>query len=61
MATGIGTVEVRKRHGVMVVVALGRTPRGQKYIKKELKLKAKSSQDPKFKAELATAVAELYG
>lgn len=61
MASGVGTIEVKKMKGKMVVSGLGRTARGQKFIKKAISLEATSTTDPKFKAEQATAVAEILG
>lgn len=60
MAAGIATVEVRSSRGVLVVQALGRTNRGQKFIKGIVPLGVKSTTDPTFKSHLETAVAELF-
>lgn len=57
-ATGIN---IKKSRGRMVVQALGRTPRGQKYVKGSKVLNATSIADPKFKEEMAAAVDELLG
>lgn len=55
------TIEVKRDHGKLTVIATGRTPRGQKYIKAKKALSVKSSKDKKFKEEMAAAVAELLG
>lgn len=60
MAIGIGAVHVKKERGVMVVVGKGQTPKGKAYIKDRKQLKAKSSKDPNFKAELALAIEEMF-
>lgn len=60
MASGIGTVEVKRTHGKLTVQGLGQTPRGQRYIKKAIPLKAQDPSDPKFKEELAAAVEKLF-
>jgi len=61
MASGIATIHVRKSKGMMAVQGDGRTPRGQKYIKETIELTVKSTADPRFKAEMATAVEKLLG
>ena len=61
MAAGIGTVEVKKVHGKMVVNGLGQTPRGQKFIRNAVVLEVADPADPKFKGELSTAVTQLLG
>lgn len=60
MAHGIATIHVRVQRKGLVVQAQGRTDRGQKYIKEEIALEAKSPADPNFKTELAAAVEKLY-
>lgn len=60
MAKGIGTVEIRVQHGKLTVVGLGKTPRGQRYIKESIPLEAKDMFDPNFKTELAEAVEKLF-
>lgn len=60
MSSGIASVEVRKTKKGLEVLAMGRTPRGQKYVKAKKALEAKSPSDPKFKAELDSAIKELF-
>ena len=57
MTVGIGQVHVKKERGVMVVVGRGQTPKGKAYIQARRALKVKSPSDPKFKDELAEAIA----
>ena len=53
------TIEIRTARGQVVVVATGRTPSGQRYIKDTKTLDAKKIADPQFKVQMATAVLEL--
>lgn len=59
MANGIGTVQVKRNHGELVVQGLGQTPRGQKFIRDTKRLGVKSSTDPQFKAKLKAAVEQM--
>lgn len=59
MTSGIATVHVKKARGKIIVEGEGRTPRGQKYLKGNIPLKASKMSDKDFKSELAAAVAEL--
>lgn len=61
MKPGIGAVEVRKQHGKIIVQGLGKTARGQRYIKTTVPIDAESMSDRKFKQELAAAVDEILG
>ena len=61
MANGIGTVEVRRERGKVIVQGKGRTPRGTQYIKSKQALDVKRVSDPGFKEELAAAVDKLLG
>ncbi len=61
MANGIGTVEVRKARGKVVVQGLGRTPRGTKFIRKTTVLDVTDITDKKFKGEMTAAVNEMLG
>lgn len=54
-------VEITRKRGKLVMRLMNRTPRGTKYIKKELVMKAESMSDPSFKAEIATDLAKLVG
>lgn len=59
MGHGIAAIEVKRQRGVMVVNGLGRTPRGQKYIKKSIPIEDTKGDTKKLKAEIARAVKEL--
>lgn len=60
MAAGIGTVEVKRARGTLVVQGLGKTPRGQNFIRQTKALSAKRMHDPAFKSELKLVVAEMF-
>lgn len=60
MAIGIGTVQVKRERGELVVQGLGKTPRGQNFIKDTETLGVKSSADPAFKGKLVAAVAKMF-
>lgn len=60
MAAGIGTVQVKRERGKLVVQGLGKTPRGQKFIKDTVELDAAHMSDPAFKSDLAKAVTEIF-
>ncbi len=53
------TIEIRQTRGHIAVVATGRTPSGQRYIKDTITLDVQVISDPKFKAQMADAVLEL--
>lgn len=55
----VTAVEVRRSRGTLVVVGLGATPRGQRYIKAQKELKAKRVSDKDFKAQMTAAVDEM--
>lgn len=59
MAAGIGTIQVKREHGVLVVQGLGKTPRGQKFIRRTTPLKSKNITSKGFKSEMRTAVEEM--
>ena len=59
MTSGVGQVHVKRQRGKLVVIGFGVSPKGQKYIRASEEIAAKSPADPKFKGELATAVAKL--
>ena len=59
MAKGIAQVHVRKTKGHMTVIAMGQTPRGQKYIKSSVPLSAIAPNDKNLKGEIASAVEEM--
>lgn len=56
MSNGIGTIEVRKSHGKLVVQGLGQTARGTKFIRTTTELTATKMSDKNFKSEMAAAV-----
>lgn len=60
MAVGIGTVQVKKSRGTLVVQGLGKTPRGTNYIRDTIDLSVKNTADPKFKEEMAAAVSKMF-
>lgn len=55
------SVEIRKTKGHMVVQIIGRTQRGQKYLKAQEVLGAKRITDKEFKQEMTDAVEQLLG
>lgn len=59
MAVGIGTIQVKRERGKLVVQGLGKTPRGQKFIKDTEVLGVKSPADPDFKTQLGAAVSKM--
>lgn len=61
MSNGIATIQVKRQRGIVTVQGLGRTNRGQKFIKGNTGLSAVSFADPKFKGELLVAVKEMLG
>lgn len=52
-------IVVRVQKGRVTISAMGRTPRGTKYIKATKALDVKGFRDKNFKAQLKTAIAEL--
>lgn len=59
MASGIGTIHVRRIRGHMVVQGDGQTPRGKRFIRATEVLRCKTPSDPDFKKELEAAVEEM--
>ena len=59
MATGIATIQLKRRKGHPTILAMGKTPRGQSYLKEMRPLKVTSTKDKDFKKELAEAVKDL--
>ena len=53
------TITLRRSRGVLVVQATGLTNKGQKYLKGQVPLKARTTNDPDFKNEIAAAVTKL--
>lgn len=60
MASSYGTIHLKVVNKRLKVIGMGQTPRGQNFIKQVVGMNARSPADPKFKAELATAVDELF-
>lgn len=56
----IGTVEVRRVRGKLVVQGMGRTARGTKFIAKQEELTPKNMKDKGFKSALSAAVLKLF-
>jgi hypothetical protein len=54
-------LEVKRQHGLLVLNAIGRTPKGKKFIKGQETLDAQRMSSKKFKGELAVALKKLYG
>lgn len=52
-------IEVKIRRDELIVQAIGRNAKGQRYIKGSIPLKAKKISDPNFKAEMEAAVIKL--
>lgn len=55
------SIEIKKSHGKLVVLAIGRTGKGRRYIKETRVLDVPSVADKKFKAAMAQAVVEMLG
>lgn len=53
------SIEVRIRRGQVIIQAIGRNAKGQRYIKGIVPLKAKTISDTNFKAQMTAAVQEL--
>lgn len=54
-------IEIKVERGRLVVRAIGRGPRGQKYVKARKVLAARTMYDKDFKAQMDSAVKELLG
>lgn len=52
-------IEIRMARGRLCVYAIGRTGRGQRFVKGFRELQCKSLGDQNFKAEMSQAVTEL--
>ena len=61
MAKEFATVEIRRVRGVLRLVGLGKTGRGQRYIKNQVDVDAPKLSSPDFKDELAKAMKNLTG
>jgi hypothetical protein len=60
MAERYGTIHVRRRRGVLVVIGQGKTGRGQSYTKRTEALESKKMNSPEFKSQLKSAIIKLY-
>lgn len=61
MAKGIGTVQIRRQRGKLVVQGLGQTPRGQRFIRSTEDLKAPTMASKDFKDEVSVAITKMLG
>lgn len=59
MASGISAIHVKRQQGKMMVLAMGQTPRGQRYLKDLAVLKEEQLSDSNFKASLGIAINEI--
>lgn len=59
MATGIATIHVRRRRKKVSVIGMGRSPRGQKFVRQIIELQVESLDDPKFKEQMQAAVEQM--
>ena len=59
MAKSIGQIHVKRERGIMTVIGMGSTPRGQRFINARAALNVKTAGDPNFKKELAIAVSKM--
>lgn len=60
MPNNILSLELRKQRGVLMVQAIGQTPRGTRFLKQRAFLSTNSPKDETFKAELAEAVQLVF-
>lgn len=60
MAKGIGTIAVKRQRGKLTVMGLGKTPRGQNFIKDSVEIHSPSTRSPDFKEKLSAAVEKLF-
>ena len=60
MAARYGTIQVKRMRGKVVLIGMGKTGRGQRYIKKTVAIDVKNMRSKDFKGQLATAVTKLY-
>lgn len=59
MPSNILSIELRESKNGLTVQAIGQTPRGTRFLKQHVYMKAQEPDDPDFKRELAEAVAFL--
>jgi len=60
MPVEYASIEIKRQGGKTVVMGIGRTGRGTKYIKALETALVKSPADPKYKSEIVAAIAKLY-
>lgn len=60
MTNGIATVELKRMRGKLTVIGNGRTPRGRKYIKHAIPIKATRTSDKLFKSQMEAAVIAMF-
>lgn len=59
MGNGIATVEVRVRRDHAYVLGMGRTPRGQRFIRQNIMLATSRIGSKEFKVQMGEAVKEM--
>lgn len=60
MAERFGTIQVKEMRRQVVVIGMGKTGRGQRYIKKTVAIGVQNMRSKNFKGAMASAVAELF-
>jgi hypothetical protein len=60
MGERYGTIQVKRMRGELVLIGMGKTGRGQSYIKRRVPMEAKNIRSKSFKGQLTAAVAKLY-
>lgn len=59
MTSGISAIHVKRQRGKVVVLAMGQTPRGQRYLKHMGVLKEELLTDSSLKTSLKIAIDEI--
>ena len=60
MSNEFAQFEVKKQGDKTIVLGIGRTPRGQRYIKAKELVESKGPQDPDYKSKIETAISKMY-
>lgn len=60
MSERYGTIQVKRMRGEVVLMGMGKTGRGQRYIKKTVAIDVKNMRSKNFKGQLKTAVDKLF-
>lgn len=60
MAERYGTIQVKKMRGELVLIGMGKTGRGQTYIKRRVPIDCQNIRSKSFKGQLGSAVTKLY-